>query len=106
RTFARCGNAHRDVRPLIAMRVRGLAVILVSSTALGAQARPSGTIITSNMNDNTATVIDASTGRVVATCPPGEGPHEVAISRDGRWAAVSNYGVRGKPGSTITVIDV
>jgi DNA-binding beta-propeller fold protein YncE len=51
-------------------------------------------------------VLDASTGRVVATLPTGEGPHEVAISRDGRWAAVSNYGVRGKPGSTITVIDV
>jgi DNA-binding beta-propeller fold protein YncE len=43
---------------------------------------------------------------VVATLPTGEGPHEVAISRDGRWAAVSNYGVRGKPGSSITVIDV
>jgi YVTN family beta-propeller protein len=71
-----------------------------------APARPTGTIITSNMNDNTATVIDAATERVLATLPTGEGPHEVAISRDGRWAAVSNYGVRGKPGSTITVIDI
>ena len=60
----------------------------------------------SNMNDHTATVLDAATGRVRATLPTGEGPHEVAISRDGRTALVSNYGVRGKPGSTITVIDV
>jgi YVTN family beta-propeller protein len=58
------------------------------------------------MNDNTATVIDAATGRVLAALPTGEGPHEVAISRDGRWALVSNYGVRGKPGNSITVIDV
>jgi YVTN family beta-propeller protein len=67
---------------------------------------PSGTLVVSNMNDHTATVIDAATGRVRATLPTGEGPHEVAISRDGRWALVSNYGPRGKPGNTITVIDV
>jgi DNA-binding beta-propeller fold protein YncE len=30
----------------------------------------------------------------------------VAVSHDGRLALVSNYGVRGKPGSTLTVIDV
>jgi DNA-binding beta-propeller fold protein YncE len=58
------------------------------------------------MNDNTATVLDAGSGAVLATLPTGEAPHEVAISHSGRWAAVSNYGVRGKPGSTITVIDI
>lgn len=68
--------------------------------------RPRGTIVVSNMNDNTATVIDAATGTVHATLPTGEGPHEVAISHDGALALVSNYGVRGKPGNTITVIDV
>jgi DNA-binding beta-propeller fold protein YncE len=72
-----------------------------------AQARgPVGTLIVSNMNDHTATLVDASSGRVIATLPTGEGPHEVAASRDGKWAFVSNYGVRGKPGNTITVIDV
>jgi YVTN family beta-propeller protein len=63
-------------------------------------------VIVSNMNDNTATVIDAATGRVLATLPTGEGPHEVAASHDGRMALVSNYGVRGKPGNSITVIDI
>jgi YVTN family beta-propeller protein len=67
---------------------------------------PRGTIVASNMNDNTATVIDAASGRVLATLPTGEGPHEVATSHDGKWAVVSNYGVRGKPGSSLTVIDV
>ncbi len=69
-------------------------------------ARPRGTLVVSNMNDNTATVIDAATGKVHATLPTGEGPHEVTISHDGATALVSNYGVRGKAGSTITVIDV
>jgi len=67
---------------------------------------PTGTVIVSNMNDNTATIIDAATGKVLATLPTGEGPHEVAASHDGRWALVSNYGVRGKPGNSITVIDI
>jgi DNA-binding beta-propeller fold protein YncE len=58
------------------------------------------------MEDHTATVIDAASGRVLATLPTGQGPHEVAISADGRTALVSNYGVRGTAGRTITVIDV
>jgi YVTN family beta-propeller protein len=90
-----------------ALLVAALACVGVATDARAQRGdRPVGTIVASNMNDNTATVLDAATGRVLATLPTGEGPHEVAISRDGRWAVVSNYGVRGKPGSTITVIDV
>jgi DNA-binding beta-propeller fold protein YncE len=83
------------------------ALVLSGSSANAQSPRgPAGTIIVSNMNDHTATLLDAATGRVLATLPTGEGPHEVAASRDGKWALVSNYGVRGKPGSTITIIDV
>lgn len=69
-------------------------------------AAPGGTIVVSNMNDNTATMLDARTLATLATVPTGRGPHEVAISHDGRWALVSNYGTREAPGNTITVIDV
>ncbi len=65
-----------------------------------------GTVIVANMGDNTATLIDVASKRVVATLPTGNGAHEVAVSHDGRWAVVSNYGVRGAPGNTLTVIDV
>ncbi len=85
-------------------RIAGL--LSIASSPLAAQAGRTGTLVVSNMNDNTATVLDVASGRVLATVPTGEGPHEVAMSHDGRWALVSNYGVRGKPGSTITVIDV
>ena len=85
-------------------RLSLLAALLPA--ALHAQGTPSGTLVVSNMSDGTATILDAATGRVRATLPTGEGPHEVAVSRDGRWAVVSNYGVRGKPGGSLTVIDV
>jgi DNA-binding beta-propeller fold protein YncE len=68
--------------------------------------RPTGTLVVSNMRDNTAMLLDASTGTPLVTLPTGEGPHEVAVSHDGRWALVSNYGVRERPGNSITVIDV
>jgi YVTN family beta-propeller protein len=89
-----------------AFSLPGGATLLAAQGRAPAGTAPSGTIVVSNMNDATATVIDAATGRVHATLPTGQGPHEVVVTGDGRWALVSNYGVRGKPGNTITVIDV
>jgi YVTN family beta-propeller protein len=42
----------------------------------------------------------------VATVPTGAGPHEVAVSPNGRIAVVANYGTQQAPGSSLTVIDV
>ncbi len=75
-------------------------------SAARAQERPHGTVVVGNMNDNTAMILDPESGRTLATLPTGEGPHEVAVSHDGRRAVVSNYGVRGRPGHTLTLIDV
>src|SRR4051812_33575089 len=89
--------------------VAALAMLVVSLPAPATAQRadtPRGTVIANNMLDNTVTMLDASTGRVLTTLPTGKGPHEVAISHDGRWALVSNYGIRGEPGNSITVIDV
>jgi YVTN family beta-propeller protein len=65
-----------------------------------------GTVVVANMNDNTATVIDLASHRTLVTLPTGAGPHEVAISHDGHWAVVSNYGPQKEPGHTLTVIDL
>ena len=78
----------------------------IGSAASAAASPPTGTVIVANMGDNTATLLDIASKRVVATLPTGNGAHEVAVSHDGRWAVVSNYGVRGAPGNTLTVIDV
>src|SRR4051812_19027174 len=95
-------TAHRS--PFAAHRSPLMIPILL---ALVLQATPpAGTIVVSNMNDNTATLVDAASGRTIATLPTGQGPHEVAIAHDGGTALVSNYGVRGAPGNSITVIDL
>jgi len=82
--------------------------LLLALAALGATApeTPHGTIVASNMRDNTATIIDAASGKVLATLSTGEAPHEVATTHDGKFAVVSNYGTREHPGNSITVIDL
>lgn len=59
-----------------------------------------------NKSDDTATILDAATGKALATLPVGHGPHEVAVLSDERTAAVSDYGDREKPGRTITLLDL
>jgi YVTN family beta-propeller protein len=63
-----------------------------------------GTIVVTNKSASTATIIDVATGRALATLPTGQGPHEIAITGDGRMAVVTDYEARSA--STLTVIDV
>jgi len=64
------------------------------------------TLVVANKAEATASLIDLENGAVVATLPTGEGPHEVGISPDGRFAMVSNYGRRGSPGQSLTLVDI
>jgi YVTN family beta-propeller protein len=65
-----------------------------------------GLLVVANQRAASATILDAATLKTVATVPVGQGPHEVAISTDGRWAVVTNYGVAGAAGNTLSVIDL
>src|SRR5215218_8650857 len=65
-----------------------------------------GLLVVANQEGASATILDAATLNTVATVPVGQGPHEVAISTDGRWAVVSNYGVQATAGNTLSVIDL
>jgi YVTN family beta-propeller protein len=67
---------------------------------------PTGTIVASNMNAHSVSILDVATGRTLATVRTGEGPHEVAISHDGRRAVVSIYGNRTAVGSSLLVFDL
>lgn len=58
-----------------------------------------------NKTDNTLSIIDPASGSTVATVPTGEGPHEVAVSADGKTAFVANYGNQ-QPGNTLSIIDL
>jgi YVTN family beta-propeller protein len=64
-----------------------------------------GVVVTANQQAASATVLDAATLETIATVPVGNGPHEVAISPDGRWAVVTNYG-DATAGNTLSVIDL
>jgi DNA-binding beta-propeller fold protein YncE len=64
-----------------------------------------GTIVVTNKTPSTATIIDVASGRILATLPTGQGPHEIALTSDGRTAIVTDYsGPVGR--KTLTVIDV
>ena len=74
--------------------------------AAAAAAEPAGTLLVLNKSDDTVSLVDLETKNIRATLPTGDGPHEVAVSPDGKTAVVSNYGDTQHPGNTLTVIDV
>src|SRR5215207_1445043 len=65
-----------------------------------------GTLVVANQQGASATIVDAQTLATIATVPVGVGPHEVAVSTDGRWAVVTNYGDQTVQGNTLSVIDL
>jgi YVTN family beta-propeller protein len=79
--------------------------LLFLSTALFGYAQ-SGTLIVLNKSDDTADLIHLETGKSMATLPTGDGPHEVAVSPDGAYAVVTNYGRASWPGNSLTLIDI
>ncbi len=77
------------------------ALVSTHAPALPAQAA----LIVLNKSDARASLVDITSGKVVATLPTGDGPHEVAVSPDGFTAVVGNYGAQ-TPGSSLTVLDL
>jgi YVTN family beta-propeller protein len=93
------------------MKTKTLLLVGALLTATLAAATPPAEtagdlLVVLNKSDHTASLITLPKGEVVATLPTGKGPHEVAVSPDGRTAVVADYGVRGAPGRTLTVIDL
>ena len=74
------------------------------------------TVVVACKSDFQLALVDPATENVLAKLPTGRGPHEVAVSPDGRTAYVSNFGrysvypagdtEHDKAGNTITVIDL
>jgi len=81
-----------------------LAMILPLAAAVEAQNRPD-LLVVANKQAASATVIDVASGRTVATLAVGDGPHEVAVSNDAKWAVVTNYG-NERAGSSLSIIDL
>ena len=90
-----------------------LACLVVFATALPVEAQ---ILVVLEKSGFKADLVDAATGQVLAKLPTGQGPHEVAISPDGRTAYIPDYGAfavyppgdqtHTRLGNTITVIDL
>jgi YVTN family beta-propeller protein len=90
------------------MRTLLLPASLVALLAMPASAQeaPRGALLlVANKQEASLSVIDPASGGLLATVPTGVGPHEVAVTSDGRWAVVCNYGAQ-TPGSSLTIIDL
>ena len=61
-------------------------------------------LLVANQQSANATIVDLATGETTEL-PVGAGPHETAISPDGRWGVVTVYG-SGAPGNQLAVIDM
>ncbi|NUM60462.1 MAG: YncE family protein [Bdellovibrionaceae bacterium] len=72
---------------------------------LSAQCAFGGTLVVLNKSEATASLVNLNSLKVVATVKTGIGPHEVAISNDGKTAVVANYGDNSE-GNTLTLIDL
>lgn len=58
-----------------------------------------------NKSDHTCWQINAKTGEKVTSYSTGNGPHEVAISPNGKWGIVTNYGDK-TPGHSLTLLNL
>jgi len=80
--------------------------LLAAGFAVSAQAAPqppgrSGTLLVGNKGEDSLSFIDLQSGNEIARRSTGNQPHEIAISPDGRRAAVVSYG-----GQTIDIFDI
>ncbi|MBA2525459.1 MAG: hypothetical protein H0V18_06690 [Pyrinomonadaceae bacterium] len=62
--------------------ISALLVLLLAGVHV-VRAADSGTRLVPNKSDNTISLIDLPSKKVVATIPTGVGPHEVAVLPDG-----------------------
>jgi YVTN family beta-propeller protein len=88
--------------------MKPLTFVLIA-VALSSAPRAQGVgpkLVVLNKEDATLVTVDPASGRILGTVPTGDGPHEVAVSDDGKMAFVGNYGGGQGPGSTISVIDL
>jgi len=106
------------VSPTIAARA-ALPLLLLGPLALAPAAAPppretadaeavagGPRLVVLDKSDATLSVHAVDDGRLLARLPTGAGPHEVAVSADGRLAVVANYGDRSGAGRSLGVYDL
>ena len=88
------------------MRTAAAAIALLGFACAEVAIAAPPRLLVLNKGDNALVVVDASTRQIIGRAPTGRGPHEVAVSDDGKLAFASNYGTGDEPGNTLSVIDL
>ena len=87
--------------PALAFRCGLLLLGAFANAAVTAE-----TLLVVRKTDNAVDFMDPGSGLRLATVPTGQAPHEISVAPDGRRAAVSNYGTRDVPGTSISIVDL
>jgi DNA-binding beta-propeller fold protein YncE len=90
------------------MRIVPWSIITVA-IAVAALASPplvAETLLVVRKTADALDLVDPGSGQQLASVSVGHTPHEVSVSPDGRLAAVTNYGTRELPGSTLSIVDL
>ncbi|MFU8896825.1 MAG: YncE family protein [Gammaproteobacteria bacterium] len=85
--------------------MRFITLVIAASCLLTALSAQADVLLVGNKSGHTLYALDLETGERRAAFETGLGPHEVEVSPNGRYAVVSNYGERGAPGNSLTVVD-
>ncbi len=80
-----------------------LTALLAASVPATAQ---EALLLVVNKSESSLSFVAPATGEEVGRVGTGHAPHEVAVSLDGRWAYVTDYGTGPGPGRTVTVVDI
>lgn len=88
---------------MIERMMRWLFPGLLLAAAVGAEEREALLVV--HGGDGSVAFLDPHSGVSLAIVRVGIGPHEIAVSADGRRAVIANYGHR-QGGSTLSVVDL
>lgn len=80
---------------------------LLACTIGSARAQsPAARLLVLNKGEGSLVFLDPRSGASLGRVPTGNGPHELAVSSDGKLAFATNYGNAQEPGHTISMIDI
>lgn len=88
------------------MAARFLFVTALAALMPASAGMQSSRLLVLNKTEATFVIVDPASGKVLARIPTGEGPHELAVSDDGKYAFATNYGTGAAPGNTISMFDL
>ena len=85
---------------------RAAAWLALAVLGVGPGPAQADTLLVVRKSAGAVDLVDPGSGLTLDSVAVGFAPHEISRSPDGRFAAVSNYGTRERPGTTLSIIDL